>query len=111
MLNYPTMKKGTSSLLRALTSIILIVILLYVVRGKYGDILKTLKSTNTILMALAFALFTIASLVASFRMKIIIGAQGIKIRYREALSLTFIGYFFNNFLPTAIGGDVVICRF
>jgi uncharacterized protein (TIRG00374 family) len=41
------------------------------------------------------------------RLNLIIAAQDIALTFREALSLTFIGYFFNNFLPTAIGGDVV----
>jgi uncharacterized protein (TIRG00374 family) len=76
-------------------------------RGKYGDIARVLKNTDKAVFILAFAAFMVASFVASFRMKLIIEAQGIKLRFREALSLTFIGYFFNNFLPTSIGGDVV----
>jgi len=44
---------------------------------------------------------------ASIRLRLIIIGQGIPVTFREVFSLTFIGYFFNNFLPTAIGGDVV----
>ncbi len=101
------MKKKIRPILRASVSILLIMLLLYIMRGKYGEIAGVLRSANPSIFMLAFLFFTIASFVASFRMKILIEAQGIKILYREALSLTFIGYFFNNFLPTSIGGDVI----
>lgn len=101
------MKRNFGPLLRASISLILILILLYAMRGRYGEIFETIKSADLRMFAFAFVFFTFASLIASYRMKIIIDAQDINIRYREALSLTFIGYFFNNFLPTAIGGDVV----
>lgn len=107
MLNYLPMKKKISPFLRTAVSLLLIIVLLYIMRGKYGDIIKTLKDTDMYVFVLAFAIFMFASTIASFRMKLIIGAQGIKLTFREALSLTLIGYFFNNFLPTAIGGDVV----
>ena len=107
MLNYLPMKKKIGPFLRVAVSLLLIITLLYIMRGKYGDILRTLKSTNLTVFSLAFAAFMAAASVASIRMKLIIEAQGIKLTFREALSLTMIGYFFNNFLPTAIGGDVV----
>lgn len=107
MLDYLPMKKKIGPFLRTAVSLLLIVILLYIMRGRYGDIVSALKKTDVTVFALAFIAFTAASIVASFRMKLMIEAQDIKIKFREALSLTFIGYFFNNFLPTAIGGDVV----
>ncbi len=77
-------------------------------RGKYSDIIGVLKRTNISLFGLGLIIFIFALTVASFRLKLIIEAQGtIPINFFEAISLTFIGYFFNNFLPTAIGGDVV----
>ncbi len=76
-------------------------------RGKYGDILKALKGTNKLIFILGFISFTFAISIASIRLKLIIESQGIAATFYEALSLTFIGYFFNNFLPTSIGGDFV----
>ncbi|MCX5678234.1 MAG: lysylphosphatidylglycerol synthase transmembrane domain-containing protein [Candidatus Omnitrophica bacterium] len=101
------MKKKIGPFLRTAVSLLLIIILLYIMRGKYGDIVEALKNTNMYIFALAFAAFMLASIIASFRLKLIIEAQDISLRFREALSLTLIGYFFNNFLPTSIGGDVV----
>lgn len=77
-------------------------------RGKYDQIINVLKNTNMAIFAAGFLVFMLALAIAAFRLKLIIEAHGdIGITYPEVLSLTIIGYFFNNFLPTSIGGDVV----
>lgn len=75
-------------------------------RDKYGQIVSVLKGTNISIFGLALALFVAAIFLASLRLRLIIEAQDIPVTVFEAFSLTFIGYFFNNFLPTTIGGDV-----
>ncbi|MCX5685895.1 MAG: lysylphosphatidylglycerol synthase transmembrane domain-containing protein [Candidatus Omnitrophica bacterium] len=101
-------KKIVSLLLRTFVSVSLIVILLYIMKGKYGQILRALKGTHIGFFALALIVFSCAISLGSYRLKLIIEAgENIRIKFLEALSLTYIGYFFNNFLPTSIGGDVV----
>ena len=76
-------------------------------RGKYAQIFDAIKGANTVFFGLGLAAFILAVTVASYRLKLIVDAQGARrLTLAEAASLTFIGYFFNNFLPTAIGGDV-----
>ena len=59
------------------------------------------------LFCASLAVFTFAICVASYRLELLARAQeNTDLKYTEAASLTFIGYFFNNFLPTSIGGDV-----
>ena len=77
-------------------------------RDKYPQIIAVLKGTDYKIFGLGLATLVLAVTIASLRLKLIIGAQGdIPVRLPEAVALTFIGYFFNNFLPTAIGGDVI----
>jgi uncharacterized protein (TIRG00374 family) len=76
-------------------------------RDNYGDIGQVLSGTRTGLFLLGLAVFMAAITAATVRLRLIIAAQEMRTTFKEALSLTFIGYFFNNFLPTAIGGDVV----
>jgi uncharacterized protein (TIRG00374 family) len=97
-----------STLFRIIISISLIIVLLYAMRGNYEKIASTLRNIDVRLFALALALFLSAITVASYRLSMIVKAQregGITLK--EAVSLTLLGYFFNNFLPTSIGGDVV----
>jgi len=101
-------KKMLSYALRAFVSIALIIILLYIMRDKYPQILRAIKNANLLLMVAAILAFVVAILTASLRLKLIVEAQeDIPLTFKEAVSLTFIGYFFNNFLPTSIGGDLV----
>lgn len=101
------MKKLLSSAIRAFISIFFIVLLLYIMRDKYPQILKAFASTKVPIFLLGIVFFIVAIFIASVRLRLIIQAQEIPVTYKEAVSLTFIGYFFNNFLPTSIGGDVV----
>jgi hypothetical protein len=101
------MKKRLSQALRAFVSVFFIALLLYIMRDKYPRILKTFASTKVPVFLLGLVIFMSAASVGSVRLKLLIEAQSIRVTLKEALSLTSIGYFFNNFLPTAIGGDVV----
>ena len=76
-------------------------------RDKYPQIIKVFASTNIPTLLLGVFFFIAAIFIASLRLEFIIEAQGIPVTFNESVSLTFIGYFFNNFLPTSIGGDVV----
>jgi uncharacterized protein (TIRG00374 family) len=76
-------------------------------RGKYGQILSVIKGTDVRIFLSGLALYMCAILLASVRLRLIARVQSIVMTYSDALSLTYIGYFFNNFLPTSIGGDVV----
>jgi len=97
-----------SSILKASVSLLFIVILLYAMREKYDQILATLKGTNVALFGLGALVFLSSSLAASLRLKLIVQAEdAARIKFSEVVSLTLVGYFFNNFLPTSIGGDIV----
>lgn len=96
------------NLIKGLISALFIVILLYIMKDKYGQIIEVLKKTDIAVFAAGFLVFMAALAIAAFRLRLIIEAHGdIGITYLDVLSLTVIGYFFNNFLPTSIGGDVV----
>ncbi len=55
----------------------------------------------------ALALLTVAQLVSARRWQLLAGALGISVGLRRITSYFFIGMFFNLFLPTSVGGDVV----
>ena len=101
------MKKAILPLIRTFISVFFIALLLYIMRDKYPQIIEVLAKTRITVFAAGFLIFLAACAAASARLRIIIEAQDIPVTFKESFSLTFIGYFFNNFLPTAIGGDVV----
>ncbi|TFH02629.1 MAG: flippase-like domain-containing protein [Calditrichales bacterium] len=53
------------------------------------------------------SLFVLSLYVLSFRWQVLITAYGLKIETAKLFKFYMIGLFFNNFLPTGIGGDVL----
>jgi uncharacterized protein (TIRG00374 family) len=60
-----------------------------------------------IYLFIAACLFLISLLVLSVRWQILVSGYGLKIPTRTLFKFYLIGLFFNNFLPTGIGGDVL----
>jgi len=101
------MKNKLFTLLRILISVSLIGFLLWIMRDKMPDIIVTIKSADKPLLLLGFTIYITAVFIIAFRMLNVIKVQSIILTYKEACYLTFIGFFFNNFLPTSFGGDAV----
>ncbi|MFH0771961.1 MAG: lysylphosphatidylglycerol synthase transmembrane domain-containing protein [Candidatus Omnitrophota bacterium] len=101
------MKGSISFLIRTAISLVFIGILVWFVRKDIPDIVIALKSLNPLFFLIAAILNIFSLAVISLRLKKILSFQGVNIKLREAIYLNFIGNFFNNFLPTSVGGDLV----
>lgn len=66
--------------------------------------LKGIERGSLLLAALGYG---VALLLGIIRWKVLLKAHRIQIPVLKAVNLSFIGYFFNNFLPSLTGGDVV----
>ena len=92
-------------LAKILVSLLLLIFLFS--RMEVGKFLGILSSANLFLLLLA-ALAQIASFFLSVvRWRLILRSFEVATAYLPLLKITFIGSFFNLFLPTAIGGDFV----
>ncbi len=52
-------------------------------------------------------IFICTVFIGSWRWRVFLGAHGLKQSILKGVKLYMIGYFFNNFLPSGVGGDVV----
>ncbi len=101
------MRNKLSILLRAAVSLGLVGLLVWIFRKDLPGIATVLKNVSPYYF-LASILFNISAVVVvSERLRMILAVQKLKISLGESVYLTFIGNFFNNFLPTSIGGDLV----
>lgn len=71
-----------------------------------GDIWATIRSANTRILLAAAGLFLFSNLLGSWLWARLLRARGVPIPYAKAASYYFVGLFFNNFLPSNIGGDI-----
>lgn len=100
------MKNAVSLAIKIVISFAFLALLFWLLRGDLGAIAQTLKVTDLIIFTEAIVLYVLIIIIASYRLKKLLKVQGICVSLIDASYLNFIGFFFNNFMPTAIGGDV-----
>ncbi|WDT79829.1 MAG: lysylphosphatidylglycerol synthase transmembrane domain-containing protein [Candidatus Manganitrophus sp.] len=99
------MKKSSS--ITALKSIISLVILYALfLKIDISSLWEKMRSVHPGIVLLGACIFIGVQCVSTYRWSIIL-EKDVDIPYRNLLSIYFIGMFFNNFLPTMIGGDAV----
>ena len=94
-------------LVRGLISFAFIALLLYLMREDIPKIHHTLLSIDRWLAAASALVFISSVWILARRLQLIFEVKGMSISLGEAANLTLVGYFFNNFLPTSVGGDIV----
>ncbi|MHB8793704.1 MAG: lysylphosphatidylglycerol synthase transmembrane domain-containing protein [Thermoleophilia bacterium] len=94
-----------SKLFRAAVSIILIAVLLASV--DLGELAETFRNVAPGLLALAVLVFLVTNMTSVLKWWMIIQAQGASVSWPYLTSIFYMGLFFNNFLPTNFGGDLV----
>ncbi len=70
-------------------------------------LIETLSTANYGHLIIAVALFEIAIVTNALKWYILLKAQGITVPLRALTNYTFVGFFFNNFLPANVGGDIM----
>lgn len=101
------MKKGLTSIVRIAISFGLLALLFWLMRREARDIWGTLAACRIEFLFIAAGILLVNVLMLAYRLKIIFLGENLKISLKDAHQLTYIGYFFNNFMPTAVGGDIV----
>jgi len=71
------------------------------------DILSAIRGANLIWLACSFSLHALGILISAYRWQILIRAQGDEVPLGYLAKSYLVGTFFNNFLPTRFGGDIV----
>lgn len=97
---------------RHLLSIITIgitVILMLLVISSVGveELIESVKQANPLYVGLAFVWAQILNLPGIFKVQGLLSAQGYRVPFFMLFKVYHVGVFFNHFLPSNVGGDVV----
>ncbi len=95
-----------SIILRFAVSFGLLFLLVWIMRKDAKEVIGIFKGSDKMLLLFAVLVNIPLSMAVAYRLKLLMSGQKILLSMKDAIYLTFIGYFFNNFLPTAIGGDI-----
>jgi len=98
-------RKPLGSVLKIILSAGLLIIVLKQIG--WDQVWQTLRGARLPYLVLALALSLLGIGVRAYRWKALLDALGIKVSLTRLISLYFVGTFFSDFLPTAVGGDVV----
>ncbi len=98
-----------SKTLKLITKVVLSILLIYYALRSvdFFLIISSLKSARPRLIGVAAALIAVGYLISALRWQILLKSQNITISLLDLVKMYLVGSFFNNFLPTTIGGDVV----
>ena len=98
-------KKYLIFLLKALVSSIFFYFLF--TKFSFFEILKIIENSNFYFLILALFILIIQVFIAVYRWKILLEFKGIRISIRECHQIFWMGLFFNQFLPSTVGGDSI----
>jgi len=73
----------------------------------WENLANVFEKMNILIFILAAALFLIAQFIVALRWRFLLHSQSIHIDLNAAFRLHFLGLFYNNFMPSSIGGDLV----
>ncbi len=70
------------------------------------ELYRTAASVNPLSVVFVALLFASVQAISAYRWSAIL-AKDVKLPYFKLLSIYYIGMFFNNFMPTMVGGDII----
>jgi glycosyltransferase 2 family protein len=106
---------GQSATRRLLTLLLKIVVsggLLYLLLGRtdFSRLWTYVKGASPLWLAAALALYLLMILLSGWRWRLLLDAQHVSVPFGRLINSYLVATFFNNFLPSNIGGDVVRIR-
>lgn len=103
-----SIKKHKKIILRGVGTLLAIGLLfVLLLRNTKPEDWEAVKNISRWSLVVAALLVLSSRIFITLRWHVFLRSGGVDIRFKETLSLVFMGLFSNNFLPTTIGGDVV----
>jgi len=95
--------------LQSIFTLVLTLVLLFLVIRRVGleELLTTLRGADPVWLAISICLSPFLILVSVIKWRLLLNSQGIEVPTWRLYALYLVGRFFNYFLPTNFGGDVV----
>jgi uncharacterized protein (TIRG00374 family) len=74
---------------------------------RWANLTKVFRQMDMWIFAAAAAIFVAGNVIAALRWWLLLRTQSIFIGLWAAVMLFFLGWFYNNFMPSSVGGDLV----
>ncbi len=74
---------------------------------RWDNLTKVFLRINIWVFALALSIFVVSQIIVAFRWWLLLRTQSVFIAFWSAIRLHFLGLFYNNFMPSSVGGDLL----
>lgn len=103
-----TKSKKNKHLFTAIRIAVVVAAVIWAIRWAYqGQRWKIFLQINAGLFIGVVFIFIISQAIVAFRWWLLLRTQGVNINLSDAVRLNFLGLFYNNFMPSSVGGDVI----
>jgi uncharacterized protein (TIRG00374 family) len=99
------MRKYLSTAIRVIITLLLLAYLL--TRVNIDEVTNALRQANPLMIGVATVLYFGAVMSNALKWNVLLRAQKVFVSWGALLRFTFVGVFFNNLLPAAVGGDLM----
>jgi len=83
-------------------------VIMWISRGdRWSNLTSIFRQMNLGIFAITLSIFVLSQVIVGFRWWLLLRTQSIFISLTAAVRLNFLGWFYNNFMPGSVGGDLV----
>jgi len=101
------MGKRIANIARLIVSFGAIAALIWLFKDRLPSVVGYLRDSQPIYLVGAFIAYCMALFILSIRLHLFANVQNVNLSVKDTFYLNVIAHFFNNFLPSSMGGDVV----
>ncbi|MBN2455190.1 MAG: flippase-like domain-containing protein [Sedimentisphaerales bacterium] len=74
---------------------------------RWSKLVAIFRQMNMVFFAVALGVFIICQILVGLRWWLLLRTQSVSIDFWAAVRLHFLGLFYNNFMPSSVGGDLI----
>src|SRR5210317_799195 len=83
-------------------------VVVWISRGdRWSNLTSIFHQMNLAVFAVVLSIFVLSQVIVGFRWWLLLRTQSIFINLAASVKLNFLGWFYNNFMPGSVGGDLV----
>ena len=97
-------RKSLNTFIKLIISVALVAFLIK--RIGISSIIAEISSVSVVWIGIALLIFLMSHFIGSYQWWLLLRNEDIRITFPRAVGFYFVGLFFNNFLPSSLGGDL-----
>lgn len=81
-------------------------VIYFLLRDKWTEVVAIVRECDIPFFLGAIVLFNAAAIIAALRLQVSLRMYDVSLPLLAVCKINYLGYFFNNFFPSSVGGDV-----